>query len=78
MAIVVPTLAAFIKYPGAAAITALSYVIGRLIYSFGYLISAKARTPGALIMDIALLAQVVIGYMSAIRLALDGFGIDES
>lgn len=57
-----------IYYPVISASFGLAHIIGRLIYSVGYTYRGPAgRTIGAIIVDIALIANFVIMWISCIK-----------
>ena len=76
MVLVVATVAAYFKYPIYTALSLLTYLIGRLLYTIGYLSSAKGRYLGALIMDLALIALIILAFTSAVKIAQEGFGVE--
>ena len=53
-------LIAGVAYPTYISAIGFAYIFARIIYSQGYLKSPKGRVPGALLMDVLLLAMVVL------------------
>ena len=63
--IMVGIVVAGIKYRFATFVTSIVYCVARLMYGFGYMVSPKSRTAGAILQDVALLALMGMAYHSA-------------
>ena len=59
------------KYKIQTFATCVIYSIARLLYGFGYMKSPKGRVVGAILQDVAVVAFVVMGYMSAYDLTFN-------
>ncbi len=69
--------ATFLKYPLAAGVMGIVYIVGRVMYSVGYSFKAGARLAGAVTMDIALVLASIMGFVAAIVVATKGFGVGD-
>ena len=60
--VLICTVISGMQYPLYTFYAQVLYCIARLMYGFGYMTSPKARVPGALLCDVALLGLIVMAY----------------
>ena len=62
------TLIGGLTYPNLCSVLAATYMLGRLIYSLGYLSYPKGRKKGLVLMNFSALPMMVIAVMSSYNL----------
>ena len=60
--IIISSLLAGINHAQITFYIEIGYCVARIMYGFGYMMSPKARVPGAIMQDLALVALVGLAY----------------